>query len=229
MSLVIKNVTVQDAGTYVIKAKNELGEDSTQIELIVKSAPKITKKMDDLLGQVEETLNMTVQIQASPAPDVKWFKDGQQIEESERISFRKEENDMYTLVIKDAVLDDSGSYSVSAKNEVNQTSEFWNVSVRYPPKITKKLTEPQIINEGDSLTLLIEVEADPKPTVTWIRDEEVLVSSERVKIVEDGKRHMLKITGACYVDAATYKVEVVNKDGRSVDSTNIKASLLYLL
>ncbi|XP_033229348.1 obscurin isoform X3 [Belonocnema kinseyi] len=222
MSLVIKNVTVQDAGTYVIRAKNELGEDNTQIELIVKSAPKITKKMNDLLGQVEETLNMTVQIQASPAPDVKWFKDGQQIEESERISFRKEENDMYTLIIKDAILDDSGSYSVSAKNEVNQTSEFWNVSVRYPPKITRKLVQPQIINEGDSLTLLIEVEADPKPTVTWIRNEEVLVSSERVKIVEDGKRHMLKITGACYVDAADYKVEVVNKDGRSVDSTNIK-------
>ncbi|XP_043471829.1 obscurin isoform X5 [Leptopilina heterotoma] len=222
LSLVIKNVTVQDAGTYVIKAKNELGEDSTQIELIVKSAPKITKKMNDLLGQVEETLYMSVQIQASPKPEVKWFKDGQQLEESERISFRKEENDTYTLVIKDARLDDSGSYSVSAKNEVNQTSEFWNVSVRYPPKITKKLLEPQIIDEGDSLTLLIEVEAEPKPTVTWLRDEEVVISDERVKIVQEGKRHMLKITGACHIDAATYRVEVENKDGKSVDSTNIK-------
>ncbi|XP_051165291.1 obscurin isoform X2 [Leptopilina boulardi] len=222
LSLVIKNVTVQDAGTYVIKAKNELGEDSTQIELIVKSAPKITKKMDDLLGQVEETLYMSVQIQASPAPEVKWFKDGQQIEESERISFRKEEDNMYILVIKDATLDDSGSYSVSAKNEVNQTSEFWNVSVRYPPKITKKLMEPQIIDEGDSLTLLIEVEAEPKPTVTWLRNEEIVISDERVKIVQDGKRHMLKITGACHIDAATYRVEVANKDGKSVDSTNIK-------
>ena len=221
----IKNVTVQDAGTYIIKAKNELGEDSTQIELIVKSAPKITKKMNDLLGQVEETLNMTVQIQASPAPEVKWFKDGQQIEESNRISFRKEENDMYTLIIKDARLDDSGSYSIFAKNEVNQTSEFWNVSVRYPPKITKKLCEPQVINEGDSLTLLIEVEAEPKPTVTWLRDEEVIKSDERVQIVQDGKRHILKISGACYIDAATYRVEVTNKDGKSVDSTNVKASL----
>lgn len=36
MTLVIKNVTADDAGIYKIVAKNELGEDSTELKLTVK-------------------------------------------------------------------------------------------------------------------------------------------------------------------------------------------------
>lgn len=36
MSLVIKNITTEDAGQYTIHAKNELGEDESSINLVVK-------------------------------------------------------------------------------------------------------------------------------------------------------------------------------------------------
>lgn len=36
MSLMIKNANPQDAGTYVINAKNELGADSAHLQLTVK-------------------------------------------------------------------------------------------------------------------------------------------------------------------------------------------------
>lgn len=36
MSLVIKNVSMDDAGTYAVKATNELGADSGHIQLNVK-------------------------------------------------------------------------------------------------------------------------------------------------------------------------------------------------
>jgi len=36
MTLVIKNVTSEDAGVYKIVAKNDLGEDSTELQLTVK-------------------------------------------------------------------------------------------------------------------------------------------------------------------------------------------------
>lgn len=222
LSLVIKQVTAKDAGTYTIKAKNELGEDSTQIELIVKSAPKITKKMTDTSVVTEETITMTVEIQGSPAPEVTWYKDGQLITESERIKIKKEGNDKYTLTIKSARLEDAGSYSIVAKNEISQTSEFWSLSVKSPPKIKRKLGEPKVINEGDSLTLVIEAEADPQPTVKWFKDGQVIVESDRIKIVQDGDKYMLKITGAVSTDASTYKAEVSNKHGTSVDETKVK-------
>ncbi|XP_020711861.2 obscurin isoform X6 [Athalia rosae] len=222
LSLVIKQVTAKDAGTYTIKAKNELGEDSTQIELIVKSAPKITKKMTDTSAITQETIKMTVEIQGSPVPQVTWYKDGQLITESERIKITKEDNERYTLTIKNARLDDTGSYSIVAKNEISQTSEFWNLTVRSPPKIKKRLGEPKVIDEGDSLTLLIEVDADPEPTVKWLKNGEVIVETERMKIVQDGDKYMLKITGAVSTDTSSYKAEVTNKHGTTVDETKVQ-------
>ncbi|XP_046430813.1 obscurin isoform X9 [Neodiprion fabricii] len=221
LSLVIKQVTAKDAGTYTIKAKNELGEDSTQIELIVKSAPKVTKKMTDTTVMTEETVTMTVEIEGSPVPEVTWYKDGQLITESERIKITKDSKGAYSLTIKNTRIEDSGSYSIVAKNEISQTSEFWNFSVKSPPKIKRKLGEPKVINEGDSLTLLIEVEADPKPTIKWFKDGEVVSETERIKIVQDGDKYMLKITGAVSTDASTYKAEVSNKHGSSVDETKV--------
>ncbi|KAK0180904.1 hypothetical protein PV327_003237 [Microctonus hyperodae] len=222
LSLVIKNVTVEDSGTYTIRAKNELGEDTTYIELIVKSAPKITKKMTDTFSYIETDAKMTVQIHASPAPDVKWYKDGQLIEASERIIMKKEENDNYTLTLNSCRLEDIGSYSIVAKNEISQTSEFWNFDVKCPPKIKKNLGESRIINEGDTLTLRIEVETPPEPTVVWYKDTEVIKEDHRIKIVSEGQTQILQITGTVDIDAAVYKAEVSNKDGTTVDQVGIE-------
>lgn len=227
VSLVIKNVTSQDAGTYTIRAKNDLGEDTTQIELIVKSAPKFTKKITDFSSYIEQSVTMNVQIQASPAPEVKWYKDGHLIEESSRVTMKKEGTDSYTLVIHEARLEDTGSYSVVAKNELNQTSEFWKFDVKCPPKITKKLGESRVINEGDTLDLQIEVETVPEPTVVWLKDKEVVVEDERIKIISDGAKHTLRITRTISTDAATYTAEVTNKDGKTIDETGIEVGDYY--
>ncbi|XP_044576089.1 obscurin isoform X6 [Cotesia glomerata] len=221
LSLVIKNVTVEDAGTYTVIAKNNLGEDTTYIELIVKSAPKFIKKQTDTFAYIETDGKMTVQIQASPAPDVKWYKDGQLLESSDRISMTRE-GEFYSLIIKNCRLDDIGSYSVVAKNEINQTSEFWNFDVRCPPKIKKKLGEPRVINEGDTLTLLIEVETPPQPTVVWLKDDVVIKADHRTEIISDGATQGLKITGSVAIDAATYKAEISNKDGTTVDQIGVE-------
>ncbi|XP_011062355.1 PREDICTED: muscle M-line assembly protein unc-89 isoform X5 [Acromyrmex echinatior] len=222
LSLVIKQVTAKDAGVYTIRAKNDLGEDSTQIELIVKSAPKITKKQSDMMIMIEETDTMTVQVEATPAPEVTWYKDGQLIEESNRIKIIKENSDTYKLVIKNAKLTDAGSYSIVARNEINQTTEIWKVGIRCPPKIKKGLGEPRVINEGDTLNLLIEVESDGEPTINWYKDGQLLTASDRMKMTKNGNNYILTVNGAKVEDAAIYKAEVVNKHGTISDETRIR-------
>lgn len=229
LSLVIKQVTAKDAGVYTITAKNELGEDSTQIELIVKSAPKVTKKQSDMMILIEDTGTMTVQVEATPAPEITWYKDGQLIEESDRIKITKENNDTYKLVIKNAKRDDAGSYSIVARNEINQTTEIWRVGIKYPPKIKKGLGEPRVLNEGDTLNLLIEVDPDCEPTsVNWYKDKQLLTASDRVKITKNGNNYILTVTGAKVEDAAVYKVEVVNQHGTITDETKVRVCSLIL-
>lgn len=222
LSLVIKQVTAKDAGVYTITAKNDLGEDSTRIELIVKSAPKITKKQSDMMILIEETGTMTVQVEATPAPEVTWYKDGQLIEESDRIKIVKEGNDTYKLVIKKAKATDAGSYSIVARNEINQTTEIWKVGIKCPPKIKKRLGEPRVINEGDTLNLLIEVDSESEPTVNWYKDKQLLTASDRVKMTKNGNNYILTVNNAVVDDAAVYKAEVVNKHGTISDETRIR-------
>lgn len=228
LSLVIKQVTAKDAGVYTITAKNDLGEDSTQIELIVKSAPKITKKQSDIIILIEETGTMTVQVEATPAPEVTWYKDGQLIEESDRIKIVKENSDTYKLIIKNAKLTDAGSYSIVARNEINQTTEIWKVGIKCPPKIKKGLGEPRVINEEDTLNLLIEVDSDGETTVNWYKDSELLTASDRVKMTKNGNNYILTINGAKVEDAAVYKAEVVNKHGTISDETRVRVCSLIL-
>ncbi|XP_046823069.1 obscurin isoform X3 [Vespa crabro] len=224
LSLVIKHVTTKDAGVYTIRAKNELGEDTTEIELIVKSAPKVIKKQSNATTVVEESLTMTVQVEGTPTPEIKWYKDGQLIQESERIKIEKEGSDIYKLVIKSVRIEDAGSYSIVARNEINQTTEIWNLTVKSPPKIRKRLGSIPVIDEGDTLTLLIEVDADPEATVKWYKDEQIVVEDERIKIVREGNNYMLKITGTVGTDAAVYKTEVINAHGTILDQTRVQVS-----
>lgn len=222
MSLVIKNVTAKDAGIYTIRAKNELGEDTTQIELIVKSAPKVIKKQADMTVVVEESATMTVQIEATPAPEVKWYKDGQEIRENDRIRIVKEDSDTYKLIIKESRLDDAGSYSIVARNEVNQTTEIWKMKVISPPKIRKSLGEPQVLDEGATLTLFLEVDSKVPTSVKWCRDGETIRQDSRVKMIQEGNRFILKIMGAVGEDAGMYKAEVTSDHGVVSDQTKIQ-------
>lgn len=53
------------------------------------------------------------------------------------------------------------------RNEVNQCSDFWQWHVSSPPRVIKKIGEERICNEKETVTLTVETEADPAPTVTW--------------------------------------------------------------
>lgn len=71
-------------------------------------------------------------------------------------------------MIEKVRLEDSGSYSVVARNEVSQTSEFYKVAVQSPPFFTQKIAPRKIeVREGDFTTFTVKVDGDPKPRVRW--------------------------------------------------------------
>nr|XP_037866814.1 obscurin isoform X5 [Bombyx mori] len=221
MSLVIKNVTSADAGEYQVTASNELGEDTSTMNLVVKAPPKFKKKIENQTCMVGTTHTVIIEVEGTPSPDLTFYKDGTEIKSSERIQIVKESEEIYKITIKDAKLTDTGSYSVVAKNEVNQCSEFWQWHVTSPPRLVKKLGGSKVVDEKETVTFSIETEAEPAPTVKWFKNKTELTESSTVKISSSGSAHSLVITSAARADAGEYSCEVRNVHGEASDVSTL--------
>lgn len=226
MSLVIKGVQPEDAGTYTISASNELGEDSTTINLVVKSPP-IIRKVSDYKSLVGESLQMDIEVTGNPDPTVKVLNNGKEVQQNERIKIVKSEKVnskiTHSVRISSTELTDAGSYSVIASNEMSQTSEFWGVTVNSAPKIVKKLEREYVHGEKEEIIMSVRCDSFPAAKVKWFKDGKELTDKEaRVRISTDGNAYILTISGAVRTDASKYSVEFENEHGKIRDETNVQ-------
>ena len=90
------------------------------------TAPRITVK--PVLKQEDNGNKLLIfcEIEAFPKPDIKWFKENFQINDSDRIKAKITENfgryyEIH-LEIDNVTSDDSGQYKVSAKNRLGEVS-----------------------------------------------------------------------------------------------------------
>lgn len=225
MSLVIKSVTPEDAGMYSITAKNELGEDTSAIKLSIKTPPIIKRPLETKC-MVGETAKMCVDITGNPKPTVKFFKNGTEIFESDRIKFVQSEEVnskiTYTVEISKAQLTDAGSYSVTASNDMSQTSDFWGLVIGSPPTIVKKLEREYIHGEKENIIMSIRVDGFPEPKVKWLKEgQEITEHNARVKFSQDGNQYTCTISTCVRTDAARYTVEFENDYGKVHDDTRV--------
>lgn len=97
------------------------------------------------------------------------YKNGKQITESERVKITKNvHNSSHRLRIEDATVEDEGSYSVVASNEVNKCTDFCTVKVTRPaPEFLKEMKDNVQVSEGEEITFEIEVSEGSAPNVTW--------------------------------------------------------------
>lgn len=225
MSLVIKDVQPEDAGLYSVTATNDLGEDKGSVNLQVKSPPTI-KKVTDYTCSAGEELKIDIEVSGNPKPSVTVLDNGKEVTASERITFvqSKEVNSRFThtMRISKTEMTDAGSYSVVARNELSQTSEFWNVTINAGPKIVKKLEREYVHGEKEEIIMSMRVDAFPEPKVKWFREgKELTETDSRVKFSRDGNAYILSISGAVRTDGCSYSVEVENAHGKIKDDTTV--------
>ncbi|XP_046661147.1 obscurin-like isoform X1 [Homalodisca vitripennis] len=219
MSLVIKNVQSEDAGDYKIQAVNDLGEDTDVVHLTVKAPPKFKTKMTDVSCMASAEIKLRVEVEGCPQPDVTWYKDGKVIQKnSERVKTYNEVTGTYELVIDKATLDDTGSYSVVATNELSQTSEFCKVEVHSPPEFVKTMTKHLEVSENDTVTFQVKARGDPAPTVKWFKDgKELKHDGGHIQISEDGETKTLVVHKINRKDTGKYSCEISNIYGSNKD------------
>ncbi|KAM4547019.1 protein turtle homolog B isoform 1-T1 [Fundulus diaphanus] len=127
-----------------------------------------------------------------------------------------------SLQIANVRSDDQGWYECKVLMLEQQYDTFHNgswvhLTVNAPP--TFKDTPPQYVEakEGGSITLTCNAFGNPKPSISWLRDGSVLVSSAKYK-VSDGNLTVLSITRE---DRGAYTCRAFSPQGEAIHTTRL--------
>ncbi|GAB5576021.1 SPEG neighbor protein [Prionailurus viverrinus] len=128
VALVVRDGELADLGQYSINVTNPFGQCSDSARILVEVPAKIQKGPDNTKARKGATVTLTAEIMGEPAPDVGWTKDGEDIEEDDRVFFEIGSTTT-TLTIRRATPEDSGKYEVYVENSLGMDQSFARVDV----------------------------------------------------------------------------------------------------
>ncbi|XP_006636765.1 SPEG neighbor protein [Lepisosteus oculatus] len=128
VALVVRDGVLNDLGRYTVSVKNTFGEAYDSARIIVEVPAKIAKGPDSVKVKKGSTVVLKAEISGDPAPDVGWAKDGEDIEEDNRVFYEIEDTST-TLTIKDAQPSDAGKYEIFVENNLGVDQSFARVDI----------------------------------------------------------------------------------------------------
>merc|ERR1719175_302153 len=233
----ILDVQSSTAGEIKVVAKNENGEDVKVGSLEVQFAPEIADIGEWKAGPGDEA-KIVAKAKAYPFAEGVWYKvleegtDGseakvEKIEKDDkkyaRYSSTVEENGLditYTLSIKDAQLDDAGTYELSCTNRVGHTESRAKLAV-----ITEEPSFPKPLADitttlGSTATFEAVVAGVPRPTVEWYQGDKVLQKGKRrlfeEEFTNEGTVYKMTVRDIIMKDFGDITLKAANMAGESV-------------
>ncbi|XP_039227509.1 Down syndrome cell adhesion molecule-like protein Dscam2 isoform X48 [Drosophila yakuba] len=153
-------------------------------------APKVD--MQDKFGvnirQSNNSLNLLCKAQGYPMPAFRWYKfiEGTTRKQAVVLNDRVKQVSG-TLIIKDAVVDDSGKYLCVVNNSVGGESVETVLTVTAP--LSAKIDPPtQTVDFGRPAVFTCQYTGNPIKTVSWMKDGKAIGHSEPVLRIESVKK-----------------------------------------
>ncbi|MEQ2173694.1 hypothetical protein GOODEAATRI_000010 [Goodea atripinnis] len=100
----------------------------TQAPFSLDHVPRITIRMRSHRVPYGSNTKFTLNIQAKPEPEIKWFHNGKEIHQSSKY-YMTNISGVLTLQINNCVTEDSGTYRVVCKNTKGETSDYATLDV----------------------------------------------------------------------------------------------------
>ncbi|XP_069370096.1 muscle, skeletal receptor tyrosine-protein kinase [Paralichthys olivaceus] len=170
-------------------------------------APRIITLLETVDVLLDHNATFICEVESRPPADITWTKNNQPIMYDPRYRTR-EQGQM--LIVPHVRESDNGEYCCLANNGIGEAAKSCGA-------LQLKM-KPQIKRHPTNLTLLVESKAvlpcvtlgNPKPDVTWIKDDELIKITDRVTILDYGA---LKIHNIQKEDAGQYRCVARNSFG----------------
>ena len=222
-SLIIEQAQLDDKASYTVKVTNKAGEiESPKMALNVTAIqPKISEDLTkDVTGKAGEPIRLTIKATGTK-PKVKWYKDGEEIVETVEEEYEIiEEEETYTLLIKNPKPQASGEYQAVITNEVGQVkSKKIKVQVQKAPELKKKPQALVTVKEGEKACFECEFDGNPAPTVSWLRDGKPLTPKDGFEIKTDAAtgKSTLTVNQAAMKHAGPITLRLENSVGAPIE------------
>ncbi|CAH0719140.1 unnamed protein product, partial [Brenthis ino] len=209
-----------DNGIYTCEATNPLGKAKKDFHVNVYAAAYIIPPKETVITlNVGSPLSLSCEAYGYPEPEVHWtFYDS--ISKVTSNPLRGDEKN--SIIIPRIQIEDEGLYVCMANNKGGSAYLSYEVHVTAPPSIVNTLKDKTLIGVVGDLVLRIPCKAvgSPKPTITWMVDDDYLaVGTDFYDVDKDGT---LLIKNLTKKSAGTYKCKAENSAGSDIEQFNVE-------
>jgi len=185
--------------------------------------PRFLSKPDNIVCTEGNATRIDCKVTGRPMPEVTFFLKGTEVQEDYSHRLVIKEDGVRSLIISPAKLEDTGKYTIIAKNEAGKAYTSLNLTVvaKEGAEIPKILEKPQSLTakEGDTIRLEVFAVGKPTPEIVWMRDNVLLHPEGNHDFLIDGvDGHGLLTIGDANKREhdAWYTATAVNKHGRDL-------------
>ncbi|KAM9189702.1 immunoglobulin superfamily member 10 [Dugong dugon] len=219
-TLVIRNLSVYDRGSYKCTASNPAGQDSLLVKIQVIAAPPVIleQKRQVLVGTWGESVRLPCTAEGTPQPSVHWvLSDGTKVKPLQFINPKVFLFSNGTLYVRNVASSDRGTYECIATSSTGSERRVVMLTVEERetiPRIevaSQKWTE---VNFGDKLLLNCSATGEPKPKIMWRLPSKAVIDQwhrmgSRIHVYPNGSLFIASITekdGGDYLCVARNKM-----------------------
>lgn len=240
-TLVIPEAFLNNAGEYTVSAQNPIGTSFSTCNVTVKGRvpnetsdsefasdaepikPSVQMPLRDCMVNESKSIRMDCIIVGQPEPEVIWYHNGRPVKESSDIRLLFQ-GDRCSILIQEALTEDSGEYKVVAINSAGEISSQCHLTVIPKPQVddseeiiplqfTKLLTDV-LAPEGERIVFEGAVVGKPAPQISWLFNNTSIVPDSRIEISQDLAGNLkLTINSVTLADKGLYTVKASNPSG----------------
>ena len=216
--LIKDNISLEDEGTYTIKASNIGGSIEVSAKVTVLQPPQLSKELDDTELIEGEPIKFHVTVIGVPTPEITWLKDSAKMKQNDDVRFSLLDG-VASLELLKTNAADTGNYSIIARNALGEAKSSANLAVFVTPTLTDMAD--QTVIAGDTLMLQSKITGIPTPRVTWLKNNEMMVADENILQEDKDGITSIQISKATVKDEGKYSLKIENKAGKAEKVANI--------
>jgi hypothetical protein len=168
--------------------------------------------LEDKNVQVREHVEYSTTIKGRPLPEIQWLKNQKPLSASPPhvlIETIEDQVIKTTLRIENIQSDDDGTYTIRVKNRAGQKESTSKLNVLARLVFLKAFKDENVI-QGQPISFQCQIEAIPKPKLTFYLNDQELKSGGKIKLECKGDVHTVSFTKVDLVDSGVIRAVADN-------------------